>query len=426
VNHAANDAASGVRRARAAQGRIKGSKSGDRDCFRAAAHCADAPRALWFVESIIHEGFASPTALAHSAQVRLNVPIISPALPVTWADPVRHAIFVHWLAKVRAEHRLLPETLRSASSDASFRRYLRVAAEDGQRYIVMDAPPALQDVRPFIAVAAMLQRIGLNAPQVLAQDVENGFLLLTDLGEQSYLATLLQAQQNADLKTCDTLMRDAIDALVTWQTRADASALPAYDEAFVRRELAIFPEWCVQRELGVTWSSDEQSIWDGANDLLVRSALAQPTVAMHRDYMPRNLMVCVPNPGILDFQDAVRGPVSYDIASLLRDAFISWDEEQEIDWAVRYWQAARKAALPVPDDFGEFWRQIEWMGLQRHLKVLGIFCRLKHRDAKPHYIDDLPRFFRYAHKVAARYNPLRPLSRLLEPLMGAQRVDAYY
>ena len=356
----------------------------------------------------------------------MNAPTTPPAAPIAWADPVRHALFVHWLASVREQHRLLPQTLRSASSDASFRRYLRIDAEDGQHYIVMDAPPALQDVRPFIAVAAMLQQIGLNAPHVLAQDLGNGFLLLTDLGEQSYLATLLQAQQSADLKTCDTLMRDAIGALVTWQTRADANALPAYDEAFVRRELAIFPEWCVQRELGVTWSSDEQATWDNANDLLVKSALAQPTVAMHRDYMPRNLMVCVPNPGILDFQDAVRGPISYDIASLLRDAFISWDEEQEIDWAVRYWQAARKASLPVPDDFGEFWRQIEWMGLQRHLKVLGIFCRLKHRDAKPHYIDDLPRFFHYAHKVAARYNPLRPLSRLLEPLMGAQRLDAFY
>ena len=156
------------------------------------------------------------------------------------------------------------------------------------------------------------------------------------------------------------------------------------------------------------------------------SALAQTQVAVHRDYMPRNLMVCEPNPGILDFQDAVRGPISYDVASLLRDAFLSWDEEVEIDWAVRYWEAARKVQLPVPTDFGDFWRQLEWMGLQRHLKVLGIFCRLKHRDGKARYVEDLPRFFDYAHRTAARYNALRPLARLLEPLMGAQRAEIYF
>jgi hypothetical protein len=160
--------------------------------------------------------------------------------------------------------------------------------------------------------------------------------------------------------------------------------------------------------------------------LLVDSALAQPRVAVHRDWMPRNLMVAQPNPGILDFQDAVQGPIAYDVASLLRDAFISWEEEQEIDWAIRYWQAARKSGLPVRADFGEFWRDLEWIGLQRHLKVLGIFSRLKHRDGKPAYCEDLPRFFGYAHKVATRYSPLRPLARLLEPLMGAARIDAFH
>ena len=345
---------------------------------------------------------------------------------VEWTDQVRAAAFEHWIATLRERRGIEPASVRIASSDASFRRYLRVDAANGTSCIVMDAPPALQDVRPFIHVAAMLEHIGLHAPRVLEQDLEHGFLLLTDLGDQSYLATLQRAQATGDGKACDTLMRDAIGALATWQSRADAQTLPLYDEAFVRRELAIFPEWCVQAELGVTWSADEQAVWDDAGALLVRNMLEQPYVAMHRDYMPRNLMVCAPNPGILDFQDAVRGPVGYDIASLLRDAFISWDEEQEIDWAVRYWQAARKAEVPVPEDFGEFWRQIEWSGLQRHLKVLGIFCRLKHRDGKPQYVADLPRFFAYAHKVSARYNALRPLSRLLEPLMGAQRVDAYY
>ncbi len=328
-------------------------------------------------------------------------------------------------------HGLVVATLRSASADASFRRYFRIDAASGASFIVMDAPPPLEDVRPFISVAALLQGAGLNAPRVVEQDVGHGFLLLTDLGAQLYLGVLQAAVISGDMQTADTLMRDATAALIQWQLRADASGLPAYDDALLRRELALFPDWCVTRELGATWTAQEQAVWQDACDLLVQSALAQPTVAVHRDYMPRNLMVCAKDtngagtPGILDFQDAVRGPIAYDLASLLRDAFISWEEAQELDWAIRYWQAARKAGLPMPEDFGEFWRQVEWMGLQRHLKVLGIFCRLKHRDGKPKYSEDLPRFFAYAHKVSARYNALRPFSRLLEPLMGAERVEVF-
>ena len=245
-------------------------------------------------------------------------------------------------------------------------------------------------------------------------------------GHALYLQALQELVQRGDMAAADRLMRDAIAALVVFEQRVPASELPPYDEAMLRRELALFPEWCVGRQCGVTWSSDEAARWATACDALVASALAQPRVAVHRDWMPRNLMVADPNPGILDFQDAAAGPISYDIASLLRDAFISWDEAQELDWAVRYWEAARRAGLDVPADFGEFWRALEWMGLQRHLKVLGIFCRLKHRDGKPAYSEDLPRFFAYAHKVATRYAPLRPLSRLLEPLMGAQRREAFY
>jgi len=350
---------------------------------------------------------------------------------IAWPDPARQRAFDAWLQQVAPAHGLLPATLRSASSDASFRRYLRIdgASRDttAASYIVMDAPPPQEDVRPFIHVAGLLHDAALNAPQVLEQDVTHGFLLLTDLGSQLYLQALHDAVASGNAASADALMRDAIASLVQWQGRADASSLPPYDDALLRRELALFPDWCVTRECGVTWTAEEQQVWATSCDLLVASALAQPTVAVHRDYMPRNLMVCAnAGPGILDFQDAVRGPISYDVASLLRDAFISWEEEQEIDWAVRYWQAARAAALPVREDFADLWRELEWMGLQRHLKVLGIFCRLKHRDGKPKYSEDLPRFFRYAHKVAARYNALRPLSRLLEPLMGAQRVDAYY
>jgi aminoglycoside/choline kinase family phosphotransferase len=368
---------------------------------------------------------------------------ISPAAPagaIAWPDTARHAAFDAWLQRIAAPHALRIASLRSASSDASFRRYFRIDAEaNGRSFIVMDAPPPQEDVRPFVQVAAIVHAAGLNAPTVLEEDAEHGFLLLSDLGSQLYLPTLQAAVAVGDTARADALMRDAIRALVQWQRRADASALPRYDDALLRRELGLFPDWCVAIECAAVWTADEQQQWREACDLLVASALAQPTVAVHRDYMPRNLMLCgdvgakpapgaqalLANPGILDFQDAVLGPISYDVASLLRDAFISWDEEQEIDWAVRYWQAARQAGLPLPDDFGEFWRALEWMGLQRHLKVLGVFCRLKHRDAKPAYSADLPRFFGYAHKVAARYNALRPLSRLLEPLMGAERLEVF-
>ena len=354
----------------------------------------------------------------------MNSPETSAA--IAWPDPTRRQAFEQWLSAIAPAHGLQVASLRSASSDASFRRYFRVDGAHGASFIVMDAPPPQEDVRPFIAVAALLHGAGLHAPRVLEQDEAHGFLLLTDLGSQLYLAALNEAVARQDMRTVNALMRDATTALVQWQLRGDASALPAYDDALLRRELALFPDWCVSIECAAAWSADDQQVWQDSCDLLVQSALAQPVVAVHRDYMPRNLMVCpVSNPGILDFQDAVRGPITYDIASLLRDAFISWDEEQEIDWAVRYWEAARKAGLPLTDDFGEFWRQIEWMGLQRHLKVMGIFCRLKHRDAKPAYSEDLPRFFAYAHKVSARYNALRPLSRLLEPLMGAERVEVF-
>jgi hypothetical protein len=335
----------------------------------------------------------------------------APADPIAWASPERERAFGHWLAAIAPRHDLLPATLRIASADASARRYFRVDAAHGS-YIVMDAPPPLEDVRPFVHVAELIQNAGLNAPRVIAQDATLGFLLLDDLGDHPYLAAL-QAGPEEEI---ERLMRDAVEALVQWQVRVDASTLPPYDDALLRRELQLFPDWCVQREFGRRWTDKEQATWDRTCTLLVDSALAQPAVAVHRDWMPRNLMVSEPNPGVLDFQDAVRGPISYDVASLLRDAFISWDEARELDWAVRYWQRAAAAGLPVDPDFGEFWRALEWMGLQRHLKVLGIFCRLKHRDAKPKYSADLPRFFDYALRVAHRYGALRPLVPLLAPL----------
>jgi aminoglycoside/choline kinase family phosphotransferase len=343
---------------------------------------------------------------------------------IAWADPQRHLAFDTWLESIRAAHGLQPRTLSPASADASFRRYLRIDTAAGSR-VIMDAPPPHEDVRPFVQIAQSIRAAGLNAPRVLACDVERGFVLLDDLGTELYLGAL----QGASAARADALMRDAIAALVQWQCRMPVENLPAYDEALLARELALFPDWCVQHEFGRTWSDDEQACWQRICRLLIDSALAQPQVVVHRDWMPRNLMVAEPNPGILDFQDAVRGPVSYDVASLLRDAFISWDEEREIDWAVRYWSEARRAGVPLGEgfsaDFGEFWRALEWMGLQRHLKVLGIFCRLKHRDGKAAYAEDLPRFFAYATKVATRYAPLRPLLTLLEPLSGIRPTTAF-
>ena len=304
-----------------------------------------------------------------------------------------------------------------ASADASFRRYFRLRQADGNTRILMDAPPDKEDCRPFIHVAGLLAKAGLAAPRVLDQDLENGFLLLTDLGRVGYLDAL-----NADLSLADTLMRPVLDVLIDWQLSTRASTLPPYDATLLRRELELFPEWFVGRHLGYVLSDEEKSMLDRTFKFLINSALAQPKVFVHRDFMPRNLMVVESaetlTPGIIDFQDAVMGPIAYDVVSLFRDAFISWEEEQELDWVVRYWEKARAAGLPVREDFGAFWREYELMGLQRHLKVLGIFCRLKYRDGKDKYSEDLPRFMNYARKTAGRYVALKPLLGLLDRLEG--------
>jgi aminoglycoside/choline kinase family phosphotransferase len=203
---------------------------------------------------------------------------------------------------------------------------------------------------------------------------------------------------------------------VRWQLATRAGELPPYDEALLRREMNLFPEWYVSRHLEKELTQAQKDSLEGVFRLLVQSALAQPAVYVHRDYMPRNLMVCDPNPGVLDFQDAVLGPITYDVVSLFRDAFVSWEDEQVLDWTVRYWERAKRAGLPLERDFGEFWRAFEWMGLQRHLKVLGIFARINYRDGKPKYLEDTPRFIAYARSVAARYGALAPLLRLFDVL----------
>lgn len=337
------------------------------------------------------------------------------------ADP-RLDTLIDWLER-EAPGRLIE--IAPASADASFRRYFRVRAVDGRTAVAMDAPPPREDVRPFLRVNEILAGAGLHAPRVEAKAVEAGFLLLEDLGRETYL----QAFPRLDQGAIDGLMRDAIAALVRLQQVPPATlgeAFPRYDAALLKRELDLFPEWYVGRHRGHTLTDDERNTLARTEALLVAFATAQPQVLVHRDYMPRNLMLCeAGNPGVLDHQDAVIGPISYDIAALLRDAFHSWDEAQVIDWTVRYWEAARKAALPVPADFGEFWRDVEWMGLQRHLKVLGIFARINYRDGKPHYLADTPRFLDYVRATTQRYEAFAPLARLIDRIEGREARVGY-
>ncbi|MBI3140475.1 MAG: phosphotransferase [Rhodocyclales bacterium] len=300
-------------------------------------------------------------------------------------------------------------SLAPASADASFRRYFRATFEDGTSRIVMDAPPAHEDCRPFIRVAGLLHAAGVHAPEVLAQDLERGLLLLSDLGGTTYLDAL-------DASNADALFGDATDALLKWQVASRPNELPPYDEALLRRELDLFPDWYVARHLTLTLTRQQRDALEGMFALLVQNAAAQPKLFVHRDYMPRNLMLCAPNPGVLDFQDAVYGPLAYDVVSLFRDAFLSWEEERVLDWTARYWEKAKRAGLPVDADFGRFYRDFEWMGLQRHLKVLGIFARINYRDGKPKYLADTPRFVNYVRQVAGRYRELAPLLRLFDEL----------
>ena len=313
-------------------------------------------------------------------------------------------------AWLRARLSGAPFRIERASTDASFRRYFRVFLDD-RTLIAMDAPPAREDSRPFVKVAGLLREAGLNAPIILEADIEQGFLLVTDLGTRSYLDAL----QEGDPRP---LFADAATALVHWQAASKPGVLPEYDEALLRRELALFPDWYVGRHLGVELTAAQRESLEGVFRSVLARNLAEPRVYVHRDFMPRNLMVASPNPGILDFQDAVHGPISYDIACLYRDAFLSWDEETVLDGTIRYWQKAREAKLPVRADFADFWRDVEWMGLQRHLKVLGIFARLAHRDGKAGYVEDTPRFLGYVRHAVSRYDELAPLGRLLDELEG--------
>jgi aminoglycoside/choline kinase family phosphotransferase len=325
-------------------------------------------------------------------------------------------------AWVNETHPVSFDALAPASADASFRRYFRWTRA-GETLIVMDAPPDKEDCHPFVAVAKLFAEAGVHVPKVLRADLEQGFLLLTDLGSTTYLEALSPPQ--VDPATVQHLYRDALSALVTLQRASRPGVLPEYDEALLRREVALFPEWYVARHLNARLSLEEQQTYERCVDALIANNLAQPRVFVHRDYHSRNLMVCPPNPGILDFQDAVYGPITYDAVSLLKDAYVHWEEAQILDWLVRYWEEARAAHLPVDADFGNFYRDFEWMGVQRHLKVLGIFARLYHRDGKPGYLKDLPLVQQYLRGACGRYRELKPLSQLLERLSGETLAVGY-
>ncbi|WP_375211790.1 aminoglycoside phosphotransferase family protein [Aquabacterium sp.] len=351
----------------------------------------------------------------------------SAAAPITWTDPARQQAFAAWLDTHRTAHGLLPETVRAASADASFRRYFRIDTQDGGSLIVMDAPPSHEDCRPFVAIDRLLASGDVGVPRILAWDEPQGFMLLSDLGAHTLLSTLQPeaAPHSPEDAANRARYAAALDELVRLQAIpvAGATPLPPCDDALLQRELDLFPDWYLTKLRGQPLDDATRQTLDKAFALIKAQVLAQPVVLVHRDYHSRNLMADPANPaarlGVIDFQDAVVGPVTYDLVSLLRDAYVMWDEEVQIDHAVRYWERARRAGLPVADDFGEFWRDFEWMGLQRHLKVLGIFARLSLRDGKPQYLGDIPRVWTYAHRVASRYQGLGPLARLLEQAEAA-------
>ena len=347
---------------------------------------------------------------------------------VTWVDPQRQLACILWLEALAQTHGLVLSSLRVASADASFRRYLRVDTLAGASLIVMDAPPDKENCEPFVKVAKLMQLAGLKAPEVLAWQEAQGFMLLTDLGDQTMMSAIDVKNPQAN----HALYMQAVDALIAWQLSSQSGVLPHYDEALLNRELSLFPDWYLAQHRQIDVQGKMRNTLDSTFKMLVTRNLASPSVFVHRDFMPRNLMMPTGSDaalGVLDFQDAVYGPVTYDVASLMRDAFLTWEEDFVLDVTIRYWEKARKAGLldfeDWYQDFGVFYRAVEWMGLQRHLKVAGIFARLTLRDGKEKYLADAPRFIAYIRSTAARYIELRPLLRLIEEVEGKDGVTGF-
>jgi N-acetylmuramate 1-kinase len=386
-------------------------------------------------------------------------PVSQPGDALTWADTARGRAFDSWLADVASAHELDAASVRVASADASFRRYFRVLDATGQSRVIMDAPPDKEDCAAFVKVASLMQGGHIAAPQVLAWDQAQGFMLLTDLGHHTLLDVLshipglqsafdiaahphagatatyiTEADKSASLRQAHALVRSymgqSLDMLVQWQQATAPQQLPPYDHALLLRELKLFEQWYVAQHKGFALSESQQRMLDATFETIIATNLDAPQVYVHRDFMPRNIMVASDNSlGLLDFQDAVMGPITYDIASLMRDAFWSWDDDMVIDITVRYWERARAAGLlnhnDWDQDFGAFFRAVEWMGLQRHLKILGIFARLTLRDGKPKYLADTPRFVHYVRNTASRYRELKPLLHLIDEIEGLQVASGY-
>ncbi len=350
-------------------------------------------------------------------------PHTSAHAPIEWAQPERQAAFHQWLNAQAGAHGVLPTTVRAASADASFRRYFRVDTADGS-CIVMDAPPDKENCEPFVRIARLMQDAGLYAPRILAWDEPQGFMLLDDIGSQ----TMMDVINRDDPQANRGLYMRAVDALLMLQPSSHPGVLPAYDEALLQRELSLFPDWYLTQHRQLQIDSTQREMLDKTFQTIVQRNLAAPSVYVHRDFMPRNLMMphdpAEKRLGVLDFQDAVYGPITYDIASLMRDAFLTWEEDVVLDVTIRYWERARKLGLmdfeDWHNDFGAFYRAVEWMGLQRHLKVAGIFARLTLRDGKPKYLADAPRFINYIRSTASRYSELTPLLRLIDKIEGTE------
>ncbi len=327
----------------------------------------------------------------------------------------RQRKFEAWLGTLYPGKRF---ALTPASADASFRRYFRASGDDGSTLVVMDAPPEREDCRPWLHVQRLFRAAGVHVPEVYAEDLAQGFLLLSDLGSTTYLAAF-------DADNTVALYDAAIDALIRIQLASQPQTLPPYDRALLKRELDLFPDWYIAKHLKVELSAKQRATLDQTFEKILAANLAEPQVYVHRDYHSRNLMVTAPNPGIIDFQDAVYGPISYDLVSLFKDAYVEWPEALLLDWTVRYWEKARKAGLPVRADFADFYRDYEWMGVQRHIKVLGIFARLCHRDGKDGYLKDMPRVAKYLRAACERYRDLGPFLKLLDELEGRQAQVGY-
>lgn len=350
-------------------------------------------------------------------------PHASQYAPIEWAQPERQVAFHQWLDAQASAHGVLPATVRAASADASFRRYFRVDTANGS-CIVMDAPPDKENCEPFVRIARLMLDAGLYAPRILAWDEPQGFMLLDDIGSQ----TMMDVINRDDPQANHGLYMRAVDALLTLQQSSRPGVLPAYDEVLLKRELSLFPDWYLTQHRQLQMDSTQREMLDKTFQTIVQRNLAAPSVYVHRDFMPRNLMMphdpAEQRLGVLDFQDAVYGPVTYDIASLMRDAFLTWEEDVVLDVTIRYWERARKLGLmdfeDWHNDFGAFYRAVEWMGLQRHLKVAGIFARLTLRDGKPKYLADAPRFINYIRTTASRYSELTPLLRLIDKIEGTE------